>query len=71
MNAQGNIEKVQATPNNKWGGCLVRTDANYGCLNCSPNWIAVDCEGVVGWRPPNRQDNVVLMLLPSYADRAT
>ena len=47
MNAQGNIEKVQATPNNKWGGCLVRTDANYGRLNCSPNWIAVDCEGVV------------------------
>lgn len=47
MNAQGNIEKVQATSNNKWGGCLVRTDANYGRLNCSPNWIAVDCEGVV------------------------
>ena len=47
MNAQGNIEKVQATPNNKWGGCLVRTDANYGRLNCNPNWIAVDCEGVV------------------------
>lgn len=47
MNAQGSIEKVQATPNSKWGGCLVRTDANYGRLNCSPNWVAVDCEGVV------------------------
>lgn len=47
MNAQGNITKVQATPNNKWGGCLVRTDANYGRLNCSASWIAVDCEGVV------------------------
>ena len=46
-NFAGNVTKIYATPNNKWGGCMVRTSANYSRLNCNANWISLDCEGVV------------------------
>jgi len=47
MNAQGMVLKVQASQDNKWGGCLVNIDANYGRLNCSQAYISMDCAGVV------------------------
>lgn len=43
----GEIERVLATPADKWGGCLVRTTAKYGVLNCSKLWVSLDCEGAV------------------------
>ena len=43
----GEIERVLATPADKWGGCLVRTTAKYGVLNCSKLWLSLDCEGAV------------------------
>lgn len=42
-----NIERVYATPSDKWGGCMVRTESSYNKVNCNQNWLTLDCEGAV------------------------
>lgn len=42
-----NIERVYATPSDKWGGCMVRTESRYNKVNCNQNWLTLDCEGAV------------------------
>ena len=42
-----NIKRVYATPSDKWGGCMVRTESRYNKVNCNQNWLTLDCEGAV------------------------
>lgn len=42
-----NVERVYATPSDKWGGCMVRTESSYNKVNCNQNWLTLDCEGAV------------------------
>ena len=42
-----NIARVYATPSDKWGGCMVRTESRYNKVNCNQNWLTLDCEGAV------------------------